>query len=108
MINATPPQPCTTARERYGPGKSYRLVDFDRHVASCAECQRFVRAKRKEQRTRTRYSRAFPITGDVHKYLLIVPEELWQRFEKRRVRENVSARSVLNRLLEHYIANGVR
>ena len=107
MPTTTELQPCATARERYGPGKRYRLADFERHAKSCAECQRFDRAKRKAQRTRSTYSKVgeYPLTGDVHKYLLIVPLDLWRNVERRRGAQ--SARSVLNRLLDYYAAHGM-
>lgn len=98
---------CAVARERYGPGKKYRLVDYQQHVKSCATCTAAQREMRRDQRTRTNYSKEYPLTGDVHKYLLIVPRAVWSRVDRRRRADNVSARFVLNRLLDHYATHGL-
>jgi hypothetical protein len=98
---------CSVARERFAPGKNFSLAAFAKHAQSCTECGKFVRSVKRAQRTRTRYSRDFPLTGDVHRYLLIVPQSLWDAAAKRATRENVSMRSVLNKLLAGYAEHGL-
>jgi hypothetical protein len=56
-------QPCAVARTKYGPGKKFRLADYERHAKSCTECRRFERATTRAQRTTSKYSREFPLTG---------------------------------------------
>lgn len=97
--------PCAFARERYGPGKDFTIRAFEQHAKSCAECSKVVRDLKRSQKTRATYSREFPLTGDVHKYLLITPAPLWSAFEKRR--GQTSARTVLLKLLTHYAEHGL-
>jgi hypothetical protein len=100
-------EPCDAARERYGPGKRFRFVDFDRHVKSCKQCTSHQRQLARAQRTRTTYSRDYPLTGDVHRYLLIAPKTVWSRAQRRAADDGgVSMRLVLNSLLEHYATHG--
>lgn len=74
-------QLCIKARARYGPGVPFRMSDFERHAKKCAECTAHQLAIKRQQRAAPmRYSRDFPLTGDVHKYLLIVPHDLWDAF----------------------------
>lgn len=99
--------PCDIARERYGPSVKFKLADYDKHVEHCAQCTAHRRSLKRTQRTRTNYSKSYPLTGDVHRYLLIAPGEVWKRATKRAAGDAVSVRFVLNALLDHYASHGL-